>query len=243
MARYNAWQNTQLTDSLDGVGDAVLRQDRGAFFGSILGTLNHLLWGDTLWISRALMAGRSRTGAIPESHALHPTFAAWSAERFRLDRRITHWAERLNTIDLKGDLTWYSGALGRDMTKTKALCVVAYVQPSDPPSRPGPCDADRSRSERACVLISPLCRGTLTMALISPSRRLRRTPFSDGVEAAGVKAYTVYNRMLLPTVFESVRGRLPPPEGRSAGLGCGLRTAGRIARPGCGAADADADAA
>ncbi|ABG31871.1 dimethylsulfoniopropionate demethylase [Roseobacter denitrificans] len=42
------------------------------------------------------------------------------------------------------------------------------------------------------------------MALISPSRRLRRTPFSDGVEAAGVKAYTVYNRMLLPTVFESV---------------------------------------
>ena len=25
------------------------------------------------------------------------------------------------------------------------------------------------------------------MALISPSRRLRRTPFSEGVEAAGVK--------------------------------------------------------
>jgi dimethylsulfoniopropionate demethylase len=41
-------------------------------------------------------------------------------------------------------------------------------------------------------------------ALISPSHRLRRTPFSDGVEAAGVKAYTVYNRMLLPTVFRSV---------------------------------------
>ncbi len=42
------------------------------------------------------------------------------------------------------------------------------------------------------------------MAFISPSRRLRRTPFSDGVEAAGVKAYTIYNRMLLPTVFRSV---------------------------------------
>ncbi|MEL6449929.1 MAG: dimethylsulfoniopropionate demethylase [Pseudomonadota bacterium] len=42
------------------------------------------------------------------------------------------------------------------------------------------------------------------MAVISPSRRLRRTPFSEGVEAAGVKAYTVYNRMLLPTMFESV---------------------------------------
>ena len=44
----------------------------------------------------------------------------------------------------------------------------------------------------------------MSAPLLSPSRRLRRTPFSDGVEAAGVKAYTVYNRMLLPTVFRSV---------------------------------------
>ncbi len=43
------------------------------------------------------------------------------------------------------------------------------------------------------------------MATIAPSRRLRRTPFSDGVEAAGVKGYTVYNHMLLPTVFRSVQ--------------------------------------
>ncbi|TDK50301.1 dimethylsulfoniopropionate demethylase [Antarcticimicrobium luteum] len=43
------------------------------------------------------------------------------------------------------------------------------------------------------------------MVQISLSRRLRRTPFSDGVEAAGVKAYTVYNHMLLPTVFRSIQ--------------------------------------
>ncbi|MEE8304507.1 MAG: dimethylsulfoniopropionate demethylase [Candidatus Tectomicrobia bacterium] len=40
--------------------------------------------------------------------------------------------------------------------------------------------------------------------LLSCSIRLRRTPFSRRVEAAGVKAYTVYNHMLLPTVFRSV---------------------------------------
>jgi len=40
--------------------------------------------------------------------------------------------------------------------------------------------------------------------LLSLSRRLRRTPFSEGVEAAGVKGYTVYNHMLLPTVFRSI---------------------------------------
>ncbi|MCK0094594.1 dimethylsulfoniopropionate demethylase [Yoonia sp. F2084L] len=42
------------------------------------------------------------------------------------------------------------------------------------------------------------------MAVIVPSRRIRRTPFTDGVEAAGVKGYTVYNHMLLPTVFRSI---------------------------------------
>src|SRR6056297_2539917 len=42
------------------------------------------------------------------------------------------------------------------------------------------------------------------MTLISSSRRLRRTPFSEGVEAAGVKAFTVYNHMLLPTMFRSI---------------------------------------
>jgi len=39
---------------------------------------------------------------------------------------------------------------------------------------------------------------------LSISKRLRSTPFTRRVEAAGVKAYTVYNHMLLPTLFESV---------------------------------------
>lgn len=42
------------------------------------------------------------------------------------------------------------------------------------------------------------------MVALSLSRRLRETPFSEGVKAAGVKGYTVYNHMLLPTVFRSV---------------------------------------
>ncbi|NBR35541.1 MAG: dimethylsulfoniopropionate demethylase, partial [Rhodobacteraceae bacterium] len=40
------------------------------------------------------------------------------------------------------------------------------------------------------------------MAVLSGSRRVRFTPFTQGVEAAGVKGYTVYNHMLLPTFFE-----------------------------------------
>ena len=38
---------------------------------------------------------------------------------------------------------------------------------------------------------------------LSISRRTRKTPFTPCVEAAGVKGYTVYNHMLLPTFFDS----------------------------------------
>lgn len=42
------------------------------------------------------------------------------------------------------------------------------------------------------------------MPQLSISRRLRGTPYTARVEAAGLSAYTVYNHMLLPTVFDSV---------------------------------------
>ena len=42
------------------------------------------------------------------------------------------------------------------------------------------------------------------MAALSVSRRTRSTPYSSRVEAAGLQAYTVYNHMLLPTVFRGL---------------------------------------
>ena len=40
--------------------------------------------------------------------------------------------------------------------------------------------------------------------LITKSRRLRGTPFSSRIENQGVKGYTIYNHMLLPTFFTSL---------------------------------------
>ena len=42
------------------------------------------------------------------------------------------------------------------------------------------------------------------MSLITKSLRVKRTPFTDGVEKAGVKAYTVYNHTLLATEFDNL---------------------------------------
>ena len=53
MARYNRWQNTQLMPVLEAMPLDELNTDRGSFFGSILATANHLLWGCLLYTSDA----------------------------------------------------------------------------------------------------------------------------------------------------------------------------------------------
>ena len=123
MAQYNAWQNIQLTPFLNALPDAEFSRDRGAFFGSIKATLNHLLWGDTIWMSR-FDGGAAPSVGIPESSNYAPDLATWIAMRGETDARIQTWANGLQDSDLAGDLTWYSGAAGAEMTKSRALCVM-----------------------------------------------------------------------------------------------------------------------
>ena len=52
MAAYNRWQNGSLYAAAGTLSDAERKQERGAFFGSIHGTLNHIVWGDRIWLSR-----------------------------------------------------------------------------------------------------------------------------------------------------------------------------------------------
>lgn len=52
MARYNAWANRRLYAACEELPDAEYRGPRRAFFGSIHGTLNHLLVGDRIWLAR-----------------------------------------------------------------------------------------------------------------------------------------------------------------------------------------------
>ncbi|SDO70981.1 Uncharacterized damage-inducible protein DinB (forms a four-helix bundle) [Lutimaribacter pacificus] len=116
MAAYNAWQNRQLDQAMGALDHAALVADRAGFWGSILGTANHLLWGDRMWMARFGVGSAPEQG-LPDSPALHPTHATWSAERFRLDGRIALWAEGLHAVDLAGRMRWYSGAAGREMER------------------------------------------------------------------------------------------------------------------------------
>ena len=126
MARYNTWQNNQLLRVLEKMDEAALQQDRGAFFGSIQGTLNHLLWGDMLWAARFGAAVEAPGGSIGESATLWYDRASWAAARVQCDQAIQVWAEALEPDDLQGDLSWYSRVMGAEVHKPKALCITHF---------------------------------------------------------------------------------------------------------------------
>jgi len=125
MARYNAWQNKGLRAIVDAMDEDALRRDRGAFFGSILGTLNHLLWGDLVWMAR-FAGGDAPPQAIADSPDMTATPVEWSTHRFRTDGRISLWADKLASVDLVGDLTWYSEAAKREVTQPMQTCIVHF---------------------------------------------------------------------------------------------------------------------
>ncbi|MFU8865100.1 MAG: DinB family protein [Rhodobacterales bacterium] len=120
MARYNAWQNKQMKAAMEELSEDALRKERGAFFGSIMATANHILWADRMWMARLLGKTPPQEG-MQQSTTLTPTYAVWSAERFRMDGRILLWAEKCTALDLVGELRWYSGVLGREASRPVGL--------------------------------------------------------------------------------------------------------------------------
>lgn len=62
LARYNRWMNDKLYERIATLDEEDRKRDMGAFFGSIHGTLNHLLVADRIWLAR--FGGLS----VPEGH-------------------------------------------------------------------------------------------------------------------------------------------------------------------------------
>ncbi|MEO0372719.1 MAG: DinB family protein [Pseudomonadota bacterium] len=123
MTRYNAWQHRQLVTALDPVPEAEVVADRGAFFGSILGTLNHVLWADQIWMSRFDDRFDAPGGGIPNSPSICADYGTWKEVRTDMDARMTDWAGGVTAAELAGDVAWYSGAAERDVVKPRAFCI------------------------------------------------------------------------------------------------------------------------
>src|SRR5688572_32669279 len=84
-ARYNRLANESLYAAGAQLSDGEYRRDLGAFFGSVHGTLNHLLLGDTIWMSRLEGGAHPSTGL---DAILFDAFAVLREARRQMDRRI-----------------------------------------------------------------------------------------------------------------------------------------------------------
>jgi uncharacterized damage-inducible protein DinB len=125
MARYNSWQNGNLYSCAERLTDEARRQERGAFFGSIHGTLNHVLWADEIWMSRFCGTPRPKAG-IPESTSLRVRWDELKRDRVGFDARIIAWADNLDAEWLADDHSYYSGAVKRDIVKPRWLLVTHF---------------------------------------------------------------------------------------------------------------------
>ncbi len=122
MAAYNAEMNRRWYAAADTLTDAQRREDRGAFFGSIHGTLCHLVWGDSTWMAR--FAGWPRP-AVPQgdSPGMISDWGTLKATRFDLDGRLIGWAGTVTQEWLDEDLAWFSGSIQKDLVMQKGLLV------------------------------------------------------------------------------------------------------------------------
>ncbi len=126
MARYGAWQNESVCIAAGRLSDDERHLDRGAFFGSITGTLNHLLWGDRIWMNRFAETKPPKMPSIPESVHETESWTAYQRARSEMDQAISSWASDLDSTWFDGNLSWFSGAAKRDVTKPKDILVIHF---------------------------------------------------------------------------------------------------------------------
>lgn len=115
MAEYNRWMNERVYEAAAKLDHATLIADKGAFFGSILATLNHIAVADSIWLHRFAQhpASFSALGAIdafpqPTSltQSLAPDLAALRHYRQQLDALVEHWVAELTAEHLAADITY-----------------------------------------------------------------------------------------------------------------------------------------
>ena len=102
-ARYNAWANGRLYDAAGKLSVEQYRADRGAYFKSVHGTLNHLLVTDRIWMQRFTGEGEApnRLDAI-----LFETFDELRAARVSEDGRILRYVEGLDEARIAGTIKY-----------------------------------------------------------------------------------------------------------------------------------------
>ena len=102
-AAYNAWANQRIYDAAANLTEEELSRDTGAFFKSVMGTLNHILVADRIWMKRFTGEGDapSQLDAV-----LYQNFEKLRAAREAEDARILAWIDCLSAQAVTGRFSY-----------------------------------------------------------------------------------------------------------------------------------------
>lgn len=118
MARYNQWMNEKIYSVCADIPDVDRKKDLGAFFKSIHGTLNHLMYADSAWMNR--FTGKPLDN-FKMDHELYSDFDELRKERQSKDRDIIEWTSQLQPDWLAADFDFTS------KVDNKKRCMPAWV--------------------------------------------------------------------------------------------------------------------
>lgn len=130
-AEYNQWMNARLFKTVSKLDDQQISKDQGAFFGSIIGTLNHLMVGDLIWLRRfsttsggEILAQQLSLYPVPKglNDTLYHELAHFSDQRNLLDQQIISWLELLPEQVLAQPLQ-YKNTKGESSRRSLALLI------------------------------------------------------------------------------------------------------------------------
>lgn len=102
-AAYNRWANAAMYEAAAGLREEEWDRPMGAAFGSLCGTLNHVLVADRIWLKR--FTGEGAAPAALDT-ILHRDLASLRAARGAEDARILGWIDSLTDKHLAGRFTY-----------------------------------------------------------------------------------------------------------------------------------------
>ncbi|MCG8270560.1 DinB family protein [Aquamicrobium sp. NLF2-7] len=102
-AAYNRWANARIYDAASELGEDEFQRDVGAAFGSLMGTLNHILVADRIWMKR--FTGEGDAPAKLDT-ILHRELSLLREARQAEDARIVDWIGAMTPEGLAGRFTY-----------------------------------------------------------------------------------------------------------------------------------------
>ncbi len=115
LAQYNQWMNKRVFEAAAKLSQDDLTRDAGAFFGSVLGTLNHILVADILWLKRfanhpaqfeSLEKVQHMQNPDSLSAVLHGTLDSLQQVRLEFDVDIIDFCDEITESQLQGSLDY-----------------------------------------------------------------------------------------------------------------------------------------